>query len=262
MKRPQASETSDRRLRRFQIEGVDLGYPTIFRDGASAATLFVVDAQAAQRLIETTGFEIAEIMPGKAILAFTCVYYSDTDCGVYQETAQAFFVRHLDRRASALDALPGVGPYLSSWRNLLTGDVATHTWRLQVTTRLSQQCGLQMWGFPKELGDIEFSQRFGRTHCSLKMDGRDVFHFSIKARGKATPKPITSTVYSIHEGAQHVSQLTQRYRETGYRIGGARLELGDHPMSNELRSLGLPKRPLLATWNGHLAFSMTAPEKI
>jgi hypothetical protein len=253
---------SEARERRFQIEGVDLGYPTLFRDGASAAALFVVDSRVAQRLIDPSGFEIAEISPGKGLLAFTCVHYTDTDCGVYEETAQAFFVRRLDRRRAGLASLPGMGRYLSSWRNLLAGEVASHTWRLQVTTRLSQQCGLQMWGFPKELADIEFVRRDGRAHCSLAMDGRPVFHFSMRARGTRTPKPITSTVYSIHEGAQHVSHLTQSYRETGYSLGGAAIELGDHPMSDELRSLGLPKRPLLATWNGHLAFRMTAPEKL
>ena len=72
----------------------------------------------------------------------------------------------------------------------------------------------------------------------------------------------TSSVYSIHGGAQHVSHLTQSYRDTGYTLRGAAITLGDHPLADELRSLGLPKRPLLATWNGHLAFSMTAPEKL
>lgn len=248
--------------RSFRIDDVDLGYPTLFRDGASAAALFVVNARVAQLLIEETGFEIAEIVPGRAILAFTCVHYTDTDCGVYEETAQAFFVRRLDRSGSLLDSIPGVGPYLSSWHNLLTGNIASYTWRLQVTTRLSQQCGLQMWGFPKEIADIEFQQRDGQVHCSLRMDDRDVFHFSTKTRGSNTPAPITSTVYSIYEGAQHVSHLSQSYRETGFSLGGATIALGDHPMADALRSLGLPKRPLLSSWNGHLAFSMTAPEKL
>lgn len=247
--------------RRFEIEGVDLGYPTLFRDGASAAALFVVDARAAQQLIEETGFEIAEIAPGRGILAFTCVHYTDTDCGVYEETAQAFFVRRLDSRGSFLNSVPGVGRYLSTWRDFLSGHVASYTWRLQVTTRLSQQCGLQMWGFPKEIADIEFEQANGRLRCSLRMEDRPVFDFSMKASGSKSPAPITSPVYSIYQGAPHVSHLTQSYRETGYALGGAKIVLGDHPLADALRSLGLPKTPLLATWNGHLCFSMTAPKK-
>ena len=248
--------------RRFRIEGVDLGYPTLFRDGASAAGLFVVDARVAQRSIEASGFEIAEIAPGRAILAFTCVHYTDSDCGVYDETAQAFFVRRQGPRRGGLGSVPGIGRYLSSWHELLTGSVATHTWRLQVTTRLSQECGLQMWGFPKELGQIDFRQEGGRARCALRMDDRLVFDFDMKAGGSRTPAPITSTVYSIYEGGQHASQLTQAYRDSSYRPGGARIALGDHPVADELRALGLPKRPLLATWNGHLSFSMSAPQKL
>ncbi|MCP5060166.1 MAG: acetoacetate decarboxylase family protein [bacterium] len=254
-------KTDDSPARRFEIEGEDLGYPTLFRDGASAAALFVVDAHAAQQLIEETGFEIAEIAPGRGILAFTCVHYTDTDCGVYEETAQAFFVRPLGSQGSILGSVPGVGRYLSTWRDFLSGRVASYTWRLQVTTRLSQQCGLQMWGFPKEIADIEFEQTGGRLRCSLRMEDRLVFDFAMKASGSKTPASITSPVYSIYQGAPHVSHLTQSYRETGYALGGATISLGDHPLADALRSLGLPKTPLLATWNGHLRFSMTAPEK-
>jgi hypothetical protein len=253
---------ADERRERFEIEGVELGYPTRFRDGASAAALYIVDSHAAQRLIDWTGFEIAEIAPGRGVLAFTGVHYTDTDCGAYEEAAQAFFVRRVEGGGSWLDRVPGVGSYVSSVRDLLGGSLASYTWRLQVTTRLSQQCGLQMWGFPKQIADIEYERREGRACFSLRMDGRDCFRFSVKASGRRTPTPITSSVYSIHEGAPHVSRLTQSYRETGYLPGGAGIELGDHPMADELRTLGLPKRPLLATWNGHLDFSMSAPQKL
>lgn len=112
------------------------------------------------------------------------------------------------------------------WRNLLTGNVASDSWRLQVTTRLSQQCGRQMWGFPKQIADLEFPQRDGEAHWRLRMDGRDLFHFFTKASGSRTPAPITSSVYSIYQGTQQVSPLSQFYRETGYSLGGARIELG------------------------------------
>jgi hypothetical protein len=51
--------------RRFEIEAVDLGVPMIFGDGSSAAALSLVDARIAQRLIDDSGFEIAEFMPGR-----------------------------------------------------------------------------------------------------------------------------------------------------------------------------------------------------
>ena len=91
------------------------------------------------------------------------------------------------------------------------------------------------------------------------MDGQDVFRYSVPDRGGRAPAPVTSAVYSIVNGRPHVSHLTQRYRDTGYRVLGGVLELGEHRMADELRTLGVGRRALLASWNGRLAFSMTAP---
>ena len=244
----------DIQAKRFEIEGEDLGYPTVFRDGCSATGLFVVRSGAAQELIAESGFEIAEIAPRRGLMALTAVHYTDTDCGHYDEIAQALFVRAVDRSPSV--------PYLGTWLDLARGNVASFTWKLQVTTRLSQFAGIEMWGFPKTLEEIEFDRSDERARFSLRMDGQDVLNFSVRAEGSQTPSPITSKVYSIFEGAPHVSYLTQSYRDTGVRLGKGLLELGPHPLAQQLRELGLPRRPLISTWNGHLAFSMTAPEKL
>ena len=41
--------------------------------------------------------------------------------------------------------------------------------------------------------------------------------------------------------------------DLGARMGGATLELGSHPMADELRSLGLPKKALLTTYMGKMS---------
>jgi hypothetical protein len=45
----------------------------------------------------------------------------------------------------------------------------------------------------------------------------------------------------------------------GFRRGGARIELGDHPIAHELRSLGLPKKPLFSTAIGRMRGRFEAP---
>jgi hypothetical protein len=192
----------DHSQRRFQIEGHDRGYPTKFRDGASAAALFVEPVSAGPRV-----------------------------------------------------------PYLSTWLDFVGGRIASYTWKLQVTTTLSQRCGLEMWGVPKTIGDIRFEREGERAAFALASEGRTAFRLSVRTAGTQQPKPVTSTVYSIFEASADVSQLTQCYRDTDYQFRGGQLELGDPPLADELRGLGLPKPALLATWNGHLNFSMTAPEK-
>ena len=45
-------------------------------------------------------------------------------------------------------------------------------------------------------------------------------------------------------------------------MSGGRVELGDHPYADQLRSLGLPKRPLVCTWMENMHGRFEAPEKL
>ena len=44
----------------------------------------------------------------------------------------------------------------------------------------------------------------------------------------------------------------------GARLGGATLQLGTHPIADELRALGLPKRPLASTTIAHMSATFYA----
>jgi hypothetical protein len=46
------------------------------------------------------------------------------------------------------------------------------------------------------------------------------------------------------------------------RLGGAELVLGSHPLANELRLLGLPRRALFTTFTEHMHARFELPEKI
>jgi len=214
-----------------------------------------VDADQANARIADTGFEVARAAPGKAILSLTCVHYTDTDCGEYEEIAMGFFVEKPGHQARRV-------PYLGTWSDVLRSRVGSYTWALQVTTVLSQQAGLQMWGFPKTVEEIDFERTQDRACFTLRMGGEEVLRYSVRAQGRQQPAPTTSPVYSIYEGAQHVGHLRQHFRDVGVRPGGGRLELGSHPLARQLHDLGLRRRPLIATWMGHLDFSMSAPEKL
>lgn len=76
--------------RRFNIEGNDLGYPTLFHAGSASVGMFVVASKVANELIAGSGFTAAEIAPGKAVMSLACVHYTDIECGTYEEIACAF----------------------------------------------------------------------------------------------------------------------------------------------------------------------------
>jgi hypothetical protein len=50
--------------------------------------------------------------------------------------------------------------------------------------------------------------------------------------------------------------------QIGARMGGVTIELGTHPMADELRSLGLPKKALFSTYIGHMRATFGAAERV
>jgi len=237
--------------RSFTIEGIELAYPTGFRDGQSAMGIFAVHSGPAQALIESSGFEVAEIFPGKTLLNLVCVHYTDTDCGQYEEIALAFAVKPCGNGFQI--------PYLSTWWSLLRGTIATYTWCLPVSSVLSQQCGIQMWGFPKTVETLTHRKEEGIAVFEWLRGEDRVLEISIPATGDKDQAEISPPVYSLLDGRAVVSYLTQTYSGVGYHRGSYRIELGEDAMSDTLRALGLPKKPLLAAWNSHLKFTMSTP---
>ena len=240
----------------FQLEGRDLSYPTRFYDGSSAMGIFGVSATVADEIIADSGFKTARIAPGRTALSLICVHYTDTDCGMYEEIAMAFFVQRHGRQSRM-----GI-PYLSTWWDLLRGNIASYTWCLPVSSTLSRDCGIFMWGFPKTLERIDYAVEFGRAKSSWMIGDELILSYSVKAQGSKETREISPPVYSRLEGEPHVSYLTQRYTQVGHHGRDGILELGNHPVADNLRRLGLPGKPLMAAWNGHLEFEMSHPQPL
>lgn len=238
--------------RRFDIDGKNLGYPTLFHDGCSGMGLFLVNAKRANQIIADSGFKVAEIFPGKAVCNIVCVHYTDSECGVYEEIALNFMVQPFH----------GKGGVLSTWSNLRSGNIASYTWRLPVSSVLARDAGIFMWGFPKTIEDLSYQQNNQQATFSWHDADKLVLRYTLKASGSRQPEELSPPVYSIYEGAPHISFLTQQYKNVGYHFRGGELELGEHPIADELRSLGLGPKPLFAVWNGGFNFSMSHPEKL
>jgi len=241
--------------RRFDIVGQDLGFPALFQEGSSAVGLYMVPSARAQELIRDTGFEVAELAPGRAALSLSCVTYRRSDCGVYNEISLAFFVKPLHGRASRI-------PYLGSWIDIARDHAATAVWKLPVTTQLANDAGIYMWGFPKTVEEIDFEAEDGEATFTLRMDGSEVFRYSVPTEGTRHQPRSASAVYTLYEGAPHVTFLEHEYHDVGVRLGAGRITLGQHPIADDLRSLGLPKKPILSTWMGRLSFWVGAPQKL
>jgi hypothetical protein len=240
--------------RRWIFQGREVTMPVVVRDASSAAATFVVPSAAARRLLPGPELDVVEPFPGRALLSIACIDYRDNDLGDYHEVSVALFVR--ERRAAV--GLPWVGTVLDFVRNR----VATWIRHLPVDQSFTCEAGRGIWGFPKTVEEIAFRDGDGRCECRLVMGGRHVLTLTTRRGGTRTLPDAPMVTYSYVGGALHRTTFVAGARGVGIRLGGAEIALGDHPIADELRSLGLPKRPLMSVWMEHQHGRFEAPQPV
>src|SRR5262249_27123941 len=183
-----------------------------------------------------------------------CIDYRDNDLGDYNEVSLAFFVRR--RRET-----PGI-PYVGTALGLARNRIATYIHRLPVDQRFTCDAGRGIWGFPKTVERIDFEDGGGRRRCRLAMAGRHVLTLGVARGGTRRLADVPMETYSYIDGTLHRTRFVSGAEGVGIHLGGAEIALGDHPVADELRALGLPRRALMSVWMEHSHGRFEAPERV
>jgi len=238
---------------RYVFQGREVTLPVVVRDASSVAATYLVPTAGVRRLLPPGDLDAVELLPGRSLFSLACIDYRDNDLGDYNEISLAFFVR--DRRE------PRGVPYLGTALGMMRNRVATYIHRLPVNQSFTCEAGRGIWGFPKTVEQIDFTDSGPLRECRLTMDGRHVLSFSAARGGTRVLADMPMVTYTYIDGALHTTRFTAGSTEVGIHLGGAELALGDHPVAAELRSLGLPKRPLMTVWMGHQHGRFDAPQR-
>jgi len=233
----------------YVIQGREVRLPVVVRDASSGAATYVVGAAAARRLIPDA-LEPVEPWPGRGLCSIAAIKYRDNDLGDYNEVSIAFFVRE---RGAARGL-----PYVGTIADMLRGRVATYIRHLPVDQSFTCEAGRTIWGFPKTVERIDFEPAAARASCALYMDGAHVLTLMLPRGGARRLPDSVMTTYSLIDGVPHKTAFGSGAEGVGFHLGGAELSLGTHPIADELRSLGLPKRALMTMWMEHMHGSFDA----
>ena len=154
------------------------------------------------------------------MLSIACIDYRDNDLGDYNEVSIALFVRKRGDRKGV--------PYIGAAADMMRGLLPTHIIHLPVNQSFTCEAGKAIWGFPKS------------------KDGQNVLKLSLPMGGKRNFPEQALCTYSYIDGVLHKTPFMSSAEDLGVGMGGAELELGAHPIADELRSLGLPKPALMS----------------
>ncbi|MEX0799974.1 MAG: acetoacetate decarboxylase family protein [Dehalococcoidia bacterium] len=236
----------------YEILGREVRLPVEVRDATAAVAYYVVPARAAQRLVDPTGLRVARVLPGRTLVTIGAMEYIDGDLGQYREIAVTFFVHEPGARP-----LPLVGGMLE----LLRGTLSAYIHQLPVDGEFTCEAGRAIWGFPKFVTEIDLSTSENAQTAVLRADGRHVLTQTVRRGGKRRLADRPQVSYALREGVLYRTPSVMAAEGMGVRFGGDKLELGDHPIAEELRMLGLPRKPLFTTYLGRMTGRFFAAER-
>ena len=227
----------------FEIQGQTVTLPAVVRDASSGTAMYMVDATAAQKLVPDA-FEVVEAAPGKTQLTIVIVDYRDNDLGDYDEVGIVFFVRP----AGKPDA-----------------ELGSYIYKLPVNQSFTCEAGNRIWGFPKSVEEIDFRYADDSATCKLTMGGQHVLTLTVPRGGDGSTEDSAAIGYTMIEGVPHQNEFVRggTGEQTVPGGEGVVLELGDHPIADELRSLGADTAtPLLSAWTEHMRGNFGMSEKL
>jgi Acetoacetate decarboxylase (ADC) len=221
-----------------EIQGRRITFPVRIGHAVAAGSIYLVRAERAARLVAGSGLELVAAA-GRTPLVLFLVDYRVNDLGDYDEVGVALLVRHRGRTGAYVHQLP-------------------------VTQPFTMEAGRTLWGLPKWLARIDLSITGPDATCHLADGtGRHVLTAALRALPWRLPLDVPGTLTTLAPRDGEVLASRVRARVSGIRIGpaGARVVLGSgHPMAEELREVGLPRRPLATLVAEHVGFEMDPAE--
>lgn len=234
-----------------RIADRDVPFPVVVRDASVASATFLVPSGPARKLLPSRELEIAEPIPGRAILSLAAIDYEDNDLGTYLEFAVSLVVR--ERGAPSW---PFVGLPLA----FRSGRAGAYIHRLPVTTEFSRDAGRGIWGYPKIVAAITIDDSAERRVARLEVDGVHAVTLAVRRGGRRSFREAPLVSYGATDGPLRRTTALFSGEGMGFRLGGASVEVGPHEIGRELTALGLPRRAISSSWIEHMRASFGPPE--
>ncbi len=256
-----AGDADGRGATSWTVLGRTVSLPVEVRAASQWSVQYLVPAPAAQRIVAPTGLEVTGPVPGRALVALAACRYDDTDLDPYHEVAVSFVVRPHDAPPRPTAAQRA--------REFVSGALGAYIHRLPVDQAFTCAAGRDIWGFPKWVTAIDIDEpaagdRGPGTGTTIRLvdDGVHVLTLTVAAGGRISLPAQAPPSYSFRDGVLRRTEWSTRMSGSAGRTGGAVLTLGDHPMAEELRSLGLPKRALFSSSATSMRASFGAAEVV
>ncbi|MBN2043732.1 MAG: acetoacetate decarboxylase family protein [Anaerolineales bacterium] len=210
--------------------GYHLHVPVFYFDTRYMSATFLSPIDKVRSMLPSKRLHPFGVMPGRAAVTISAYQYRESDLGPYNEVSIGIPVS-LDKPTRL---------FTGSLRKV-PSPVMIYVYSLPVTTEIARKVGVDFVGYPKYIAQIEFKEDEDWLSCTLALEGELIF--TLKGR-KLAGRPVSRTRINPLTGRKGYilrSEVVTCEREEGSsrRKGDALLTLGDHPLAEQLKMLGL-----------------------
>jgi hypothetical protein len=201
--------------------GKSVALPIRYFDLVMFGGRFSADITAVRQALPSARLAPVELAPGRAEVILAAYDYRQCDLGPYREFGA--WIPVVDQDDSA-NQRPGLYCHF-----------------LPLTSEEGRIGGVAEWGFPKFLADIAIAETPSHLHCRVSVDDREIVSLEVEPAALVpTPQPAEFAIYTVKGDEIVRSRVRSAWRD-GVRagVGGARVQLGDHPRADALRRLDL-----------------------
>ena len=213
-----------------EITGGSCGVPILYRDAYIFAGVFAAPTLKLKELLPTSKLVPVEMYPGKGLLGFLAADYRDTSIGPYKEFAITVPARYRPKFNPPLFPVLRMGASLS---------YEVFVWQLPLTSELGLHAGVDIWGLPKFLADIEFAEDEKAVSCRLAEGSEEILTLEVK-KNAARMKTYFDFIMFSEKGRELLRTHTNGISSSlgrSFKPGGAKLTLGDHTLSRRIREV-------------------------
>jgi hypothetical protein len=206
--------------------------PVFYYDCMRMDALFLAPKRKLMALMPSSRMHPLNITPKHGIVTISTMEFRDSDIGPYNEVA-----------ISIPFTMDKVAPPFTGILRKSPEEPSLYIHQLPVTTEIARDAGVEFAGYPKFIARIEFEKKEDWTTCHLAEGDQAILTFS--GRRLQTQQAPRSRVnfYTTRGGRilRSVGINSERLQARSKNSSHLQLELGDHPIAQELNELELGK---------------------
>lgn len=200
--------------------------PVFYYDVATLSVQFLAPIARVRPLLPSSRMHPLRVTPWHCVVSISAFEYRDSDIGAYNEVSIGVPI-----------VLDEPTPWFIGTLRQAPAVPQVYVRHLPVTTEVARQAGVEFAGYPKFLAEITFEKDGEWIKCHLHEAGQHILTLggregALSSAPRSRMQPIT-----VREGYMLRCELvvSERNQTSGRGAGGAQLELGEHPIAQEIR---------------------------